>query len=200
MKRLLSSLQHGVGVGLCLGLLATAAEADVLASKSRKSQFGSQTRLLDRRASTQFAATVQIAPPSFHTPTMWDGVAWNGKYSGPYLDMARSAAQRNGIPEGLFLRLVQQESGWNPSAVSHKGAQGLAQLMPATARVLSVDALDPYENLDGGARYLAMQYRDFGSWPLALAAYNAGPEAVRRHRGIPPYAETKAYVKAIWGS
>jgi soluble lytic murein transglycosylase-like protein len=72
--------------------------------------------------------------------------------------------------------------------------------MPATARKLGVDPLDPYENLDGGARYLAKQYRKFKSWRLALAAYNAGPGAVKKYKGIPPYKETENYVKKIWGS
>ena len=76
----------------------------------------------------------------------------------------------------------------------------VAQLMPQTARLLGVDPLDPYQNLDGGARYLAQQYRDFGSWRLALAAYNAGPQAVRKYGGVPPYAETRNYVDVIWGS
>jgi len=106
---------------------------------------------------------------------------------------------RHGIPADLFLRLVQQESGWNPAARSHKGALGLAQLMPETARILRVDPTDPYENLDGGARYLKRQYQAFGSWNLALAAYNAGPGAVKKYGGIPPYAETKNYVKVIAG-
>ena len=104
-----------------------------------------------------------------------------------------------GVPEDLFLRLVQQESGWNPRARSHKGAMGLAQLMPATARVLGVDPHDPHQNLEGGARYLAQQYRTFGDWRLALAAYNAGPDAVRKHGGVPPYRETRGYVAAILG-
>ena len=91
------------------------------------------------------------------------------------------------------------ESGWNPSAVSTKGATGLAQLMPATARRLGVDATDPRQNLDGGARYLRMMYDRFGSWRLALAAYNAGPLAVEKHDGIPPYAETTNYVRSILG-
>ncbi|MCL4131882.1 UNVERIFIED_CONTAM: hypothetical protein GTU68_043967 [Idotea baltica] len=114
--------------------------------------------------------------------------------------MAKEAARRHNVPEELFARLVQQESGWNPTARSHKGALGLAQLMPSTARALGVDPKDPYENLDGGARYLARQFREFGSWRLALAAYNAGPQAVKKHGGVPPYKETKNYVKVIWGS
>ena len=72
--------------------------------------------------------------------------------------------------------------------------------MPETARALGVDPRDPRQNLDGGARYLARQFRTFKSWRLALAAYNAGPEAVQAHGGVPPYEETRAYVLAIWGS
>jgi soluble lytic murein transglycosylase-like protein len=119
--------------------------------------------------------------------------------AGEYLEVAKAAARRHGIPEDLFLRLVQQESGWNATAVSHKGATGLAQLMPDTARLLRVDIHDPRENLDGGARYLRMMYDKFGSWRLALAAYNAGPGAVERHDGIPPFDETQNYVKVILG-
>ncbi|HAW47938.1 MAG TPA: lytic transglycosylase, partial [Roseovarius sp.] len=77
---------------------------------------------------------------------------------------------------------------------------GLAQLMPETARNLGVNPHDPRENLEGGARYLAEQYRTFGSWRLALAAYNAGPGAVTKHGGVPPYEETRNYVKVILGS
>ncbi len=71
--------------------------------------------------------------------------------------------------------------------------------MPDTARHLGVDPTDPQQNLEGGARYLKRQFDRFGSWPLALAAYNAGPEAVEQYGGIPPYAETQGYVQAIWG-
>lgn len=116
---------------------------------------------------------------------------------GEYKEMARDAAEKHGVPVNLFYRLVRQESGWNPNAVSSKGAIGLAQLMPQTAERLGVDPNDPGENLEGGARYLSAQYRRFGSWKLALAAYNAGPEAVEEYDGIPPYAETENYVKAI---
>ena len=114
--------------------------------------------------------------------------------------VARAAAARHGIPTDLFMKLVDQESRWKVNARSPKGAFGLAQLMPATARQLGVDRTDPAQNLEGGARYLAQQYARFGTWPLALAAYNAGPEAVARHGGIPPYRETQGYVSAILGS
>jgi len=93
--------------------------------------------------------------------------------------------------------LIQQESGWNPKALSHKGAIGLTQLMPETARYLGVDPHDVRQNLDGGARYLSQQYKRFRNWRLALAAYNAGPEAVAKYNDVPPYKETQNYVRRI---
>ena len=113
--------------------------------------------------------------------------------------LAAQAARDAGIPEALFLRLVNQESRFNQGAVSPKGALGYAQLMPGTAQELGVDPTDPVQNLAGGARYLKQQYDAFGSWPLALAAYNAGPGAVRKYGGIPPFNETKNYVQTILG-
>lgn len=179
---------------------AAPAAADVFSSKSRVKLFQSQTSVLDTRAAQQYKNSVRLQPPTVVTPSKWDtGAAFRGSYSGPYLDMAREAAVRHGVPEDLFLRLVQQESGWRPNAKSHKGALGLAQLMPETARRLGVDPTDPQENLEGGARYLARQYRAFGSWRLALAAYNAGPEAVKKYGGVPPYNETTNYVRVIYG-
>ena len=94
----------------------------------------------------------------------------------------------------LFQALVWQESRFNPRARSHKGAVGYAQLMPGTAAKLGVDPHDPAQNLDGGARYLLMQLQTFRSPMLALAAYNAGPGAVQKYRGVPPYRETRDYV------
>ena len=180
--------------------LAGSVQADVLSSQSHVKLFASQTRVLDTRASQQYNSSVRLQPPSVNTPTKWGaGQAYDGRYTGPYLAMARDAARRHGVPEDLFLKLVQQESGFNPTARSHKGALGLAQLMPETARLLRVDPMDPYQNLDGGARYLMQQYRAFGNWRLALAAYNAGPGAVQKHGGVPPFRETQNYVKVIWG-
>ncbi|SHJ26593.1 Transglycosylase SLT domain-containing protein [Shimia gijangensis] len=180
-------------------LAASPVAAEFLSSKSSKASFRSKTNVLDTRAKQQYNNSVRLAPQKVYTPSKWGDGSFKGKYNGPYLPMAREAAMRNGVPVDLFLKLVQQESGWNASAKSHKGALGLAQLMPETARRLNVDPLDPYQNLDGGARYLAKQYRKFGSWRLALAAYNAGPQAVRKYGGVPPYKETQNYVRVILG-
>lgn len=167
------------------------------ASAQRKGSFQDKTRLIDTRLARQYAGSARLKP---RADTEETGLPrFTGAYRGPYLEVARAAARRHGIPEDLFLRLVQQESGWNTTAVSHKGATGLAQLMPDTARFLQVDIHDPRENLDGGARYLRMMYDRFGSWRLALAAYNAGPGAVERHDGIPPFDETQNYVRVILG-
>lgn len=99
----------------------------------------------------------------------------------------------------LVHAVIRAESGYNPRAVSPKGARGLMQLMPATARELDVeDAFDPASNIAGGTRYLRRMLDQFaGSVELALAGYNAGPEAVRRFGGIPPYPETRRYVTRI---
>ncbi|WP_322865768.1 lytic transglycosylase domain-containing protein [Aquicoccus sp. G2-2] len=177
------------------------AKADMFSTKQRSSIFKSQTRVLDTRARAQYSASVRLKPQAVNTPSKWGGAvkSYRGHYRGPYLTMAKAAAQRHGVPVDLFLRLVQQESGWQVSARSHKGAIGLAQLMPGTARTLGVNPHDPYQNLEGGARYLKMQYNKFRSWRLALAAYNAGPQAVQKHGGVPPYKETRNYVRVIWG-
>jgi len=97
----------------------------------------------------------------------------------------------------FFQAMIKVESNYTQEAVSHTGALGLAQLMPGTADYLNVDPADPIENLDGGARYLLEQMATFGSLELALAAYNAGPEAVRRYDGVPPYAETQSHIVKV---
>lgn len=109
-------------------------------------------------------------------------------------------AQQVGVPASLLAALVNAESSGNQNAVSSAGAIGLTQLMPGTAEGLGVDPYDPYQNLVGGATYLKQQYDRFGSWPLALAAYNAGPGAVEKYGGVPPYAETQNYVARILGN
>ena len=108
------------------------------------------------------------------------------------------AARRHGLPPGLIKAVVRAESNFHPDAVSNKGAQGLMQLMPETAEDLGVD--DPFraeDNVYGGTRYLRAMYERYGDWKFALAAYNAGPGAVDRFGGVPPYAETQEYVERV---
>jgi Transglycosylase SLT domain len=173
-------------------------------SKSRTDVFASQAKLLDGRLAKQYSGSERLTPNAKKkkvpgTTEDAAAVVYRGSYKGEYLDIAKAAAAKHNVPEDLFLRLVQKESGWNAAAVSPKGAIGLAQIMPSTADHLGVDISDPAQNLDGGARYLRQMYDRFGSWRLALAAYNAGPGAVEEHDGVPPYDETVAYVSAILG-
>ncbi len=171
-------------------------------TKSRTAIFKSQADLIDKKLKKQYSGSVKLTPKykkGEETAAVEGIPAYRGNYKGEYLEVAKAAARKHGVPEDLYLRLVQRESGWNPVAVSVKGATGLAQLMPETAEHLGVDINDAEENLEGGARYLRMMYDKFGTWELALVAYNAGPAAVEEHDGIPPFAETESYVKAILG-
>jgi hypothetical protein len=115
----------------------------------------------------------------------------------PYADLFTRAASRHGVDASLLAAVASQESGFNSQAVSPAGAQGLMQFMPATARGLGVNPLDPTSAIDGAARYLSSLTKQFGSTDLALAAYNAGPGTVSRHGGIPPYPETQNYVRSV---
>jgi cell wall-associated NlpC family hydrolase len=116
----------------------------------------------------------------------------------PYAAAIAQAAAKEGVDPALLSALAWTESGFDAKATSSAGAVGLVQLMPATARGLGVDPLDPAQALQGGARYLRQQLDTFGGrTDLALAAYNAGPTAVRRAGGVPPYDETQRYVEKV---
>ena len=117
----------------------------------------------------------------------------------PFADIVDTAASRHGVDPDLVHAVIAVESGYRASAQSPAGAQGLMQLMPGTQRDLGVaDAFDPRQNVDAGVAYLRRLTDEFGT-VLALAAYNAGPGAVRRYNGIPPYEQTHAYVRAVLG-
>lgn len=115
----------------------------------------------------------------------------------PYAELFKAAGAAHGISPSILAAVAKTESAFDPTAISPAGAQGLMQFMPATAAEMGVDPLDPASAIDGAARYLAQNLRQFGSIDLALAAYNAGPGAVQTHGGIPPFAETQSYVPKV---
>jgi soluble lytic murein transglycosylase-like protein len=116
-------------------------------------------------------------------------------------DLAVEVAKKYGLPESFVASVMKAESAFQPAAVSPKGAIGLMQLMPDTARTLGVDPRDPHQNADGGAQYLRQLLAKYENDPnqvlLALAAYNAGPAAVERWHGVPPYRETREYILRV---
>ena len=172
----------------------------------RREDLGTVTRLyLDADAHSGYVdvATDQIVsiehddspPPA--DPTASNQTAKNS--GGTIQDFVTAASQKHGIDADLIDSVIRAESGFNPKAVSRKGAQGLMQLMPATASKLGVaNSLDPASNVDGGTHYLHDLLQRYDNDLIkALAAYNAGPERVERYKGIPPYRETHAYVSRV---
>lgn len=115
----------------------------------------------------------------------------------PYAELFETAGRRHDVDPALLAAVAKAESGFDPRAVSPVGAQGLMQFMPATAAEMDVDPWDPASAIDGAARYLRRSLDRFGSVDLAVASYNAGPGAVARHGGIPPYPETQNYVRTV---
>jgi len=161
---------------------------------------GATASLLGLAPTAAAGATPSGTTGSLAGPTAAAPSGTTGSLAGvPYGDEITAAARRNGVDPALLAGLVRQESNFNAAAVSPAGARGLTQLMPATAAGLGVaNPSDPVQALEGGARYLRRQLDAFGGdVTKALAAYNAGPGAVQRYGGVPPYAETQAYVQKV---
>ena len=146
---------------------------------------------------TSFAAALQSAQAPAAAPATSAAGGDPTQFDG----LINDAATRNGVDPALLKALIRQESNFNPNARSGAGAVGLTQLMPSTAAGLGVgDPTDPAQAIEGGAKYLRQQLDRFGGdQAKALAAYNAGPGAVQRFGGVPPYAETQAYVQRVLG-
>jgi cell wall-associated NlpC family hydrolase len=151
----------------------------------------------------QVVAIRQVVPDATGTVALSSanpgGPVQMGNVSVPdaYAGTIEQAAASNGIPASLLAGLLYHESRFEPDAVSSAGAEGIAQFMPATAAGMGVDPTDPTQSIDGAAKLLGSYTRQFGSYADALAAYDAGSSAVERYGGIPPYAETQAYVPAV---
>lgn len=180
-------------LGLCLGLLATQARAQVI------EMIPSGGFIVHQGPGLYVAPGTPSVPIGGLTkvPEIAAASAWGRSLRAPEARI-QAAAGIAGVSPGLLSAVAWQESRYNDAARSPKGAVGMMQLMPATAAQLGVDASDPSANTTGGARYLAAMMTSFdGDLVKALASYNAGPAAVRRYNGVPPYRETRAYVAAI---
>jgi soluble lytic murein transglycosylase-like protein len=179
------------------GLIATGGTA-YTAPQGAGNDFASalQAATSTDAASTQAPAVSGSATAVAYQPLQ--GASANGE-GGEYEALIDQAAARNGLDPAMLHGLIQQESGFDPTATSGAGASGLTQLMPGTASSLGVaNPLDPAESIEGGARYLGGLMAQFGgNAEDALAAYNAGPGAVQQYGGVPPYSETQSYVAKV---
>ena len=173
-------------------------------------------RVSELTALLTFAPATVAGPPTVAGPAAGTGTPFGTQLAGamqpaatapatpgatPFAAEIAAAATRNGIDPKLLTGLIRAESNFDPNAGSPAGAQGLTQLMPGTAAGLGVtNPLDPVQSIEGGARYLRQQLDRFGGDPAkALAAYNAGPGAVQKFGGVPPYEETQNYVRRVLG-
>jgi soluble lytic murein transglycosylase-like protein len=180
---------------------SSAGAADAVYPQSTSTDFASALQQASTADAAAASGTATVAGAS--------GVAYGavqessaGGEGGDYEALIEQAAARNGVDPAVLHGLIEQESGFDPSATSSAGATGLTQLMPGTAASLGVaDPLNPAESIEGGARYLGGLMSQFGgNTEDALAAYNAGPGAVQQYGGVPPYAETQSYVTKVLGN
>jgi len=186
-----------------LALTARIQQIDAMLAQAAAAASGSGASATQTSAPpTSFATALQsAAPPATAVAADYQSPTSGSGDGGAYEALIVQAAQRNGLEPAVLHGLIEQESGFDPSAQSSAGAMGLTQLMPGTASSVGVsNPLDPAESIEGGARYLSGLLKEFaGNATDALAAYNAGPGAVKQYGGVPPYAETESYVSKVLG-
>lgn len=197
--------------GVMPGLHAEPADKTTVAAKPKTAQSRSLHQFMDREGSVTFTnrpdkyrhdrrfVEVDIKYQPIEVPQQYRNKAVTDYSSASIRELIRRYATHYGVEEDLVYAVIKVESNFNVAAVSSKGACGLMQLMPGTAAEMGVTSIfDPAQNIAGGTQYLAKMLELFkGDTRLALAAYNAGPGAVKQHNGIPPYAETQAYVRNV---
>ncbi|MGI5169952.1 transglycosylase SLT domain-containing protein [Spirillospora sp. CA-253888] len=154
-------------------------------------------RVLSDQAAAGVSATGGATATASATATATATASAQGLRGVPYADLFTRAGAKYGVSPALLAAVAKTESGFDPRAHSPAGAVGMMQFMPGTARGLGIDPTDPAQAVDGAARLLKRNLKNLGTLPLALAAYNAGEGAVHRYGGIPPYAETQAYVRKV---
>ena len=184
-----SGIQRFLTTSSHTSALKRAAELEVMIEQKTKA-------LEIQKPQQSFAETLKVVPPTDFKYQVQEPM------NATKVDIQRmvsSACEKHNIDPKLVMAVIQQESNFNQNAISKAGAQGLMQLMPATAKSLGVtNAFNPEQNINGGVKYLKTLLDRFnGNKILALAAYNAGPNAVDKHNGIPPYKETQNYVRNI---
>ena len=188
---LLAELEHGPAGGVSGASPTFASALEAAQSGGGSPASTSDAAYFSSPSDIPAALPYAIAPASTST----------AGESSAYAPLIEQAAARNGLDPAVLSGLIQQESGFDPSARSSAGALGLTQLMPSTAASLGVaEPLDPAQSIEGGARYLSQLLHQFaGNTADALAAYNAGPGAVQQYGGVPPYSETQQYVTKVLG-
>lgn len=203
-SKILSGYENSVGLQGTAGSQATRASQAGTKSKATKgiSTRSSKAKTLEDYRLQASPSRHQIQRLKTSQTTGTQTAMTETKVPENLQQVIAESARRYDIPEKLLAAVIKAESNFNPRAVSSEGAKGLMQLMPATARSLGVkNVFDIQQNVDAGSRYLReMLDRYDGKLDLALAAYNAGPGAVDRYGGIPPYRETKGYVKKVMAS